>query len=218
MRYRRRRRSLAVMGRSAHYLAGGSALLLLVLPPCVRGEDAAAPLGWEEVEARKKADVAAQLLAQTLLTQLEAALAEGGAPAGVRVCREVAQKVTQDVGAREGVTVRRTGLRVRNPLNRPDEFERVWLERAQQEMAAGRPAPPIYEIVRRQDGGRELRHLRAIVFPGGICSQCHGPVEEIGKEVRELLESQYPDDRAVGFAPGELRGALSVRVPLRESR
>jgi hypothetical protein len=205
------------MRRLARHVVAIAALLVLMPPLQVCAEEGAAPLGWEEVAARKKADVAAQLLARTLLTELETALQKGGPAAGVRICKEVAQKVTQDVGAREGVTVRRTALRVRNPDNRPDDFERAWLERAQQELAAGREVLPAYEVERRSDGARQLRHLRPIVFPGGICSQCHGRSDEISQEVRDLLRVQYPDDRATGFAPGDLRGAISVKVPLREN-
>jgi hypothetical protein len=32
--------------------------------------------------------------------------------------------------------------------------------------------------------------------------------------VRAALEERYPEDDAIGFKPGDLRGAVSVRVPL----
>jgi len=173
------------------------------------------PQGWEEVEARKKADVAAELLGRRLMAELTAALASGGPAQAVDVCRTTAQAVTEELSRQEGIVVRRTALKVRNPANRPDAFERAWLEQAERELAAGAAAAPAYEVV-RSDGHCELRHLRPIVFPGGVCSQCHGRADEIAPEVRPILKKHYPDDQATGFAPGDLRGAISVRVTVRE--
>ena len=177
-------------------------------------EEPSRPQGWQEVEARKKADVAAQLLTATLMTELGTALEKGGPVEAMRVCSESAQRVTEELSQREGIVVRRTALRYRNRANRPDEFERAWLTRAEVAVAEGRAPEPVYEVVDRAGDGRELRHLRPILFPGGICSQCHGSTAEIGPEVKALLRQRYPDDRATGFEPGQLRGAISVRVLL----
>ena len=43
-----------------------------------------------------------------------------------------------------------------------------------------------------------------------------GRAGEIAPEVRPILKQHYPDDQATGFAPGDLRGAISVRVTVRE--
>jgi hypothetical protein len=164
--------------------------------------------------AKRRADGAAQRLTSTLMARLSAALQEGGPIRALRVCREIAQDVTREVGTGEGLVIRRTSLRARNPLNAPDPFERVWLERAEAAMKEGRPPEPIYDIV--ESGGAPapvvLRHLRPIVFPGGLCAQCHGGVDEIPDEVRAFLREHYPGDRATGFKPGDLRGAISITV------
>jgi hypothetical protein len=180
------------------------------------GGDAPAPPPEATVAAaRARADAAAEELTKTLMERLTRALAEGGPEAAVRVCGDVAQDLTRTIGAREGLALRRTALRVRNPANAPDAFERRWLERAEAAMRAGEVAVPLYELTEGAAGARELRHLRPIVFPGGACTQCHGPEEAIPATVRRLLRARYPDDRATGFVPGDLRGAISVRVPLR---
>lgn len=43
----------------------------------------------------------------------------------------------------------------------------------------------------------------------------HGAPETFAPEVTALLRDAYPDDRAVGFTEGELRGFAWAEVPKR---
>jgi hypothetical protein len=45
----------------------------------------------------------------------------------------------------------------------------------------------------------------------GLCLGCHGPVEQLAPGVAERLKALYPDDRAVGYSLGQLRGAMTLR-------
>ncbi len=166
-------------------------------------------------EAVAQADAAAAALTGELMGRLGAAMQEGGPARAVKVCSEVAQDVTSRIGGDGGLVIRRTSLRTRNPSNAPDPFERAWLEAAEASLSSGEEVPSLYQVVDTTGGGSELRHLRPIIFPGGVCAKCHGSEQEISPEVRQLLAERYPNDRAVGFQPGDLRGAISVRVPLR---
>ena len=44
------------------------------------------------------------------------------------------------------------------------------------------------------------------------CTMCHGPAAAIADEVRAEIAASYPDDRATGFATGDLRGWFWVEV------
>lgn len=171
--------------------------------------------GARRERAARQADDAADELLRQLMGRLQKAMGEGGPTAAMHVCSEVAQDVTKSLGAEQQVSIRRTGLQVRNPLNRPDDFETTWLRKAAAAVAAGDTVAPLYQVMRAPAGGYELRHLRPIIFPGGMCSQCHGGEQEIQPQVRALLRELYPADQATDFKPGDLRGAVSVRVPLR---
>jgi hypothetical protein len=48
----------------------------------------------------------------------------------------------------------------------------------------------------------------------GPCLACHGSPKQFDVAVADLLREKYPDDRAVGYKVGDLRGAVSVRVKL----
>lgn len=161
--------------------------------------------------ARARAEQAAGRLMTALMAELSKALEAGPPEGAVRVCADAAQAVTARVAGESGIAVRRTALRVRNPKNAPDEHERRVLE----EWAAGpaAAATPRADVVAGAGGARELRYLRPIVLQP-LCTTCHGPAGEIAPAVRAAIAERYPDDQATGFRAGDLRGAVSVRVPL----
>jgi len=187
-------------------------LVLAVLPlgpACSStGETVASPA--EVARARSRAEAATAELLQTLMRRLTGALGESGPEGAIGVCAEVAQELTGQGGERHGVAIRRTALRWRNPANAPDPWERAWMERA---LASKEKVVPTAEVVARPDGRLELRYARPI-FLVSTCLQCHGSGEEIPAAVRQLLAERYPEDRATGFRRGDLRGIVSVRVPL----
>lgn len=165
------------------------------------------------VEALETARSAAGELMGELLGELSAAMAEGGPPRAVRVCSEIAQEVQASQG-RPGVEVGRTSLRVRNPANAPDNFERRWLESLAALHAAGELLDEVARVVETEGGGRELRYLKPIVIGAELCLRCHGAEAQLDPEVRRILAKRYPEDRATGYELGDLRGAMTVRVAL----
>lgn len=158
------------------------------------------------------ARAAAGSLGSDLQGMLLRALAEGGPEAAIAFCADSAQARTARHQA-AGIRVGRVGTRVRNPANTPDSVEAAVLAAFAAARAAGgipadtsfvRPAP---------GGGWELHYLRPIVV-AEPCLVCHGDPAGIPGPVREVLAARYPADRATGYAAGDLRGAVSVRVAL----
>lgn len=175
---------------------------------------AASPAPADPAAARVRAEKAAGRLVSAVMGELTKALAEGPPEHAVRVCADAAQTVSAKAAAEEGVSMKRTALKLRNPKNAPDDFERRVLEEWAKE---GADREPRAEVVPTPEGGRELRFLKPIVLQP-LCAACHGPAEEIPAPVRAALAERYPEDRATGFRPGDLRGAVSIRVPLGSGR
>jgi hypothetical protein len=138
-------------------------------------------------------------------------MAEQGAVAAIEVCSGVAQDRTA-AHSGDGVLVRRVANRLRNPLNAPDPSEARELDRWEAQVGENRSASEVVRLVRDEDG-RTLHYLRPITI-APPCLACHGAPEEIVPEVRTILHDRYPEDAATGYAVGDLRGAVSVRVPL----
>ncbi|MDH3268745.1 MAG: DUF3365 domain-containing protein, partial [Ignavibacteria bacterium] len=55
-----------------------------------------------------------------------------------------------------------------------------------------------------------LRYLKPIIIQAE-CLNCHGSQTEIMPDVRNLITQKYPDDKAIGYKPGDLRGAVSIK-------
>lgn len=199
--------------RSRWLASATTGVLALCALACGTREDAAAPDVARVAEARVRAERACDELGQRLLAELTTALRGGSTLEGLEVCARVARAVGEDVRAATGGEVGRTSLRVRNPANAPDEFERAHLERWDAAARAGQPIDPSAELVPAANGAHELRYLRPIRLIE-LCTRCHGKPDELEPDVRAALARLYPQDRATGYAPGELRGAFSARVPL----
>jgi len=159
-------------------------------------------------QARRLADELLERVRGLLMAELE----KGGYEGAVRVCSEIAQEVPREIAAQTGASIRRVSLRYRNPKNIPDEYERRKLEEFEQQHRARALADESFDVV-REDGRQYLRYMRPILV-GPMCVTCHGPREAIPSSVRAVLAEKYPEDRATGYRSGDLRGAVSVKIPI----
>lgn len=182
--------------------------LLAVAAGCGGGGDG----GGEEAARLADARQAVQVFGGALKQELTAGMARGGPEEALRVCRERAPEIAGRTAEETGWQVRRTALRVRNPENVPDAWERGVLEDFAARLASGEDAAGLerHEVV-DQDGQRVFRYMKAIAT-GKLCLRCHGG--ELEPATTALLAELYPEDQAVDFAEGDLRGAFSLRRPL----
>ena len=196
-----------------------AAVLALLLTACGGGEDAASndPGSAPDVQqAEQTARNATQKLTATLLGAVQRAMKEGGPAHAVRVCAGKAQELTDEVADEYSVEMRRVTEKPRNPLDSPDSYERRVLARFEAQAKEGRlDATTVHTEVVTVDDGRALRFLKPLTIKKP-CLACHGSGEQISAEVAAVLQERYPADRATGYATGDLRGAISVTVPLEE--
>lgn len=143
-----------------------------------------------------------------LQTELEAAIGRGGPVGAIGVCREQAPAIAEELSTSSGARVSRTALRVRNPANAPQPWQRDVLHRFQERMAAGEAADGLEHF--ETPAGEGARYMKAIPT-GPLCLTCHG--SNLGADVQAALRGMYPEDAATGFAVGDLRGAFSVVWP-----
>jgi len=149
---------------------------------------------------------------QTLKQELQSGMQEGGPVNAISVCNLSAPGIANTYSVRHGWDVGRTSLKLRNPANAPDAWERSVLETFEERKGAGEDPAKMehYEVV-RQDGVKQLRYMKAIPT-AQLCLACHG--ENIDSITRTRLEKLYPDDQARGYKAGDIRGAFSISQPL----
>ncbi len=169
----------------------------------------AAPAQAEELAERVAGSQAAiQKFASTLQGHLQAAMQEGGPTAAIKVCQQRAPEIASDISSETGWSVGRTSLKLRNPDNAPDEWERAVLEDFDAQRAAGVPASELsrHEVV--QEGDEEVFRFMRAIPTAGLCLTCHG--SELGGDIQHALERLYPDDQATGYSEGDVRGAFTI--------
>ncbi len=142
-------------------------------------------------------------------------LEQGGLIKAVRGCSVAAQEIARSYNESTGYYIRRVSLKYRNPMNRPDRYEEKRLKRFNKLRKKGMLPDDFedYEIV-EEDGGRYLRYMKPLITKK-FCLNCHGSKDEIPDDVERFLAERYPGDRATGFKVGDVRGAVSVKIPVR---
>lgn len=141
---------------------------------------------------------------QHLMDTVKSAMQAGGATKAVEACQLLAPEIA-DQHSRTPWVVGRTALKVRNPANAPDAWEKQVLEQFVRRAAAGEE---LSQLTHSEMVKGEFRMMKAIPT-GEACLGCHG--KEIKSELAAVIDQSYPQDKARGFALGELRGAFTLR-------
>jgi hypothetical protein len=167
----------------------------------------------DSAQAVERGGAIAGAIASGLVQRLQAELAAGDAAGAVDFCARAALALTDSLVAEQPgrTAVRRTSTRIRNPSNAPDDLESIalaWFDSVQ----ATTGAVPQYLV---QDAGAdEVRYYRPLIVQP-FCTQCHGAVGDLAPGVQAILDERYPDDRAIGYQDGDLRGVIRVSLPRR---
>lgn len=181
---------------------------IVYLPLLLGLMGATAPPDRELAQARQ----ASQALLRQLQQALKTSLQSQGTVATIQVCQQMAPEIAQHVAQIHQVQIRRVALKTRNPANQPDAFEAALLKRWK---TSPQSLPEEHaEVVQNTQGQAVMRYLKPLKIQP-LCLQCHGPVQKIAPDVRALLKKKYPQDQAMGYHEGELRGAVTVQIPLK---
>lgn len=193
-------------------------ILFMAMGACGSGED---KIVAEEPEARavldtmryrQMGDSIVKQTFDTLRTQLSSTIQKEGFEGAIGFCKTNAYAI-MDKLASDSVMVRRTAIKFRNPQNAPDSLEAAVLENYS-DTAAG--ANNLQSVVVRV--GDTVHYFKPIMLLS-LCKNCHGdPVKDLTPAVLAAIHKDYPDDRAVGFAEGDLRGAWHLSFVDREKK
>ena len=120
--------------------------------------------------------------------------------------------MARSASEQSGWAIRRVSLRNRNPKAVPDAWERAALEDFDRRAAAHEPPGGLErsEVVKGANGRNVQRYMRALPTIE-LCTQCHGATAQMKPAVVARLQAMYPNDRAVGYAAGDIRGAITLQ-------
>lgn len=166
----------------------------------------------EEVEKNKnevflkKGQQVAKATFKTLSGNLQKAMKEGGVPNALEYCNLAAMPLVDSLSKVHDADIRRTSLKVRNPNNQPTSQELIQLQAYEKQSKAGEK---INAVVKEIDPHTVAFYAPISIMP--LCENCHGKVgSTLLEKDYEVVQKLYPEDKAIGYVSGDLRGMWSI--------
>ncbi|HHB94763.1 MAG TPA: DUF3365 domain-containing protein [Campylobacterales bacterium] len=152
-----------------------------------------------------------KMLGRTLKTHLKAEMkADKTALKAIDFCATKADKLTKEVNAKlpKNAKVRRTSLLTRNENNKPDALDKAIMEEIISDMNKTNIDVSKPLMVETPTSYRVYKPL----FVKPVCLKCHGTIKDVSAKVQKAIISKYPNDKAVGFKQGDLRGVIVSEI------
>ncbi len=148
-------------------------------------------------------------LLKTLGGQLKSHMKSGGPVDAANFCAQSAYPLTDSVAQSFGkeVQIKRVSLKYRNPANAPQADEKVVLESLENLQNEGVILPQ--ELVKKVDNDT-YKYFKPLMINNEVCLKCHGVIEN--DALKKTIGAHYPEDKAIGYRMGDLRGAIVVTI------
>jgi len=141
----------------------------------------------------------------TLGRNLQAAMKEGGVSNAVKYCNLTASPLVDSLEQVYKVEIKRTSTKLRNPQNKANKSEMEQLIAYENQIKAGEKLGPILHDV----NNHKVFHSPIHVMP--LCEKCHGKKgETLNATDYTTIKELYPEDMAIGYTNGDLRGMWSI--------
>lgn len=185
--------------------------LMLVSPVVFPGTDSAEGLVQREQAAQ---EVAQQFLKQ-LGGHLKKEMKSNGPVAAIRVCKDIAPDIANELSLENGWRVTRVTTKTRNSmLGTPDQWERETLVAFEARAEKGEAYSSMKQSGAVEEAGKTYYRFMKPLAVQPVCLKCHGSNEQIPEMVKAELDKQYPYDQARDYKIGDLRGAISIKQPM----
>lgn len=188
----------------------------LILTGVVLGLAGCAAPAPQSVDVSAKSAALADRFQADLQGQLQAAIKADGPVGAIGVCQQAAPAIAASLSQESGAEVRRIALKERNPGAAPDGELRERLEQLAAAPLSADGKPAVMQWSSGSGSDARSHYMRAIPMKEQPCAACHGTA--IAPDVQARLAELYPADKATGFKPGDMRGAILVSWPVGQAR
>lgn len=158
----------------------------------------------EKQEYTAKGKEIAQASFNALSSELIKQMKLGGPKQAIPFCNVQAMPITNQLSETHNVSIKRTTDKLRNAANKPTvrELELIHRYKNSEEM---QHAP----VVEKDDNNKI--HFYAPIIIKDKCLVCHGKLgEELNVKTDSIIKTLYPNDIAIGYSEGDLRGIWSI--------
>jgi len=180
----------------------GALLLLLPLLSCQ------ADVKPDESYREKGQEIVKQTFG-TLNATLMESMQTNGVEASIDLCNVKAYPITDSLAALHKTEIVRMAVRNRNPENKADQQAESLIRHYSLLQESGRDLSKSDTLVMTSEGS--VRYFKPILLQPQ-CVTCHGAKDtDIQDAVYARILAQYPDDKAIGFKAGDVRGIWSIQ-------
>lgn len=160
----------------------------------------------EKQEYANKGNEISQATFKALSEKLTEQMKLGGPAQAIPFCNVEAMPLTQQLSDQYDVTIKRTSDKWRNPTNKPSEREQEIINNYHKLISEKQEITPIVEV-----DSNNKKHYYAPIKLKANCLACHGKVDEfVSVKTDSIIKSLYPNDKAIGYNEGDLRGIWSI--------
>jgi hypothetical protein len=162
-----------------------------------------------QIEIKQEGIQYIKMLGGTLKGQLQTHMkADKTGLSAMGFCSARAEKITKEVNEKlpKYASVRRTALQIRNTNNKPDPLDIEVMKAYEKSIEDNTFKPNDIKMVKDGDTTRIYKPLMTET----ACLKCHG--SNVQKEIQEVIAANYPQDEAVGFKEGSLRGVIVAEI------
>lgn len=145
---------------------------------------------------------------ETLFAHLVSKLEREGVGNAIKYCNHKALPLIDSLSKEFDAEIRRTSLRIRNPKNKPRDYEKDELNEYFEQWKKQEQLMP--KLKKYFDGS--IVFYVPIILVNPICLNCHGVKGlTVVEPNTSIIDSLYPTDEAIGFKTGDFRGMWTVR-------
>ena len=143
---------------------------------------------------------------ESLSGNLKAAASTGGIANAIQFCNMNALPLTDSLSKTFNAKIKRSSLKLRNLGNQPDSLEAYMLDLYAQILKMKKPMVGKTLLTNNND----VRYFAPIILKSQ-CLKCHGVIgQDVKNETYAIIKEHYPNDAAVDFKEGDLRGIWSI--------
>lgn len=165
----------------------------------------------EHAQYMAKSKELVDLTMKTLGGNLMKALKEEGIAHAAEFCKLQADPLVDSLETANSVVIRRATLKPRNQENMADSLEESVIMGYMEQIKSGQ-AELKPELVKTSTG--DVHFFAPIKIPAPMCLKCHGKLgETLSEEDYKNIKELYPDDKAIGYEKGDLRGIWNIKFP-----
>lgn len=169
----------------------------------------------DTADRTKAAKQVTQQFVKQLGGHLKKEMKSSGPVGAIKVCKDIAPEIANDLSTKNGWRVTRVSTKPRNALlGTPDLWERETLASFGSRADKGELYNDMAKAEVVDEAGKAYFRFMKPLAIKPVCLKCHGSDEQIPPAVKNHLDTLYPFDQARDYKIGDLRGAVSIKQPL----